>query len=160
MKVSASLFLFIIVTLNIFAQTGTLKGKVIDKESGEPLIGANIIIKELNIGAATNVDGNYIIYNISPGTYLINVSYIGYKTIEIDNARIVAFESKLNFELEYGDQNEIVSHPRYIPENKSNAFIIPVRPLILPIKGFYFESYKDKLKTHPLQMDSIKTDIQ
>ena len=156
MKVITRVFLFITITLNIFAQTGTLKGKVVDKETGEPLIGANVIIKEAEFRASSDIEGNYKIYNILPGTYLITVSYIGYKTIQIDNARIVAYESKLNFELENGDPSEIISHPRYIPENLTNSFIIPVRSLDLSIKGFYFESFKDKLKIHPLQMDSIK----
>ncbi len=156
MKASTSLFLFIIFTLNIFAQTGTLKGKVVDKETGEPLIGANVILRGTEYRATSDIEGNYKISNILPGSYLLNISYLGYKTITIDNARIIANECKLNFELEYGDPSEIIYYPRYIPENKTNSFIIPVRPLSLPLKGFYFESYKDKLKSHPLRMDSIK----
>lgn len=156
MKVFILLNIFVLSCLSVSAQTGTLSGKVVDKVTGEPLIGANVIIKELNIGAATDVDGSYKISYISPGSYLIKVSYIGYKTFQIDNARIVAYECQLNFELENGDPNDIILHKKYIPKNLTNAFIIPVRPFDLPIKGIYYESIIEKIKTHPLQIDSIK----
>ncbi|MBK7630476.1 MAG: carboxypeptidase-like regulatory domain-containing protein [Ignavibacteriales bacterium] len=157
MKVIIWLFFFISITTNIIAQTGTLKGKVVDKEYGEPLIGANVLVIGTNLGAASDIDGNYEIKNISPGTYLLRVSYIGYKTIEIDNVKIVAFESELNFELENGDPNVIISHPRYIAKFKTACtFKVPTESPIIPIKEFYFGNYLGKIKTNPPQMDSIR----
>ena len=90
------------------AQTGAISGTVVDSESGESLIGANVVAKgttagtitdyngeyELTlpegviqgttVGAQTDLDGQYEIRSVEPGTYAVEVSYIGYnkKTIE------------------------------------------------------------------------------
>src|SRR5687768_10602551 len=63
----------------VFAQDkATLYGKVTDKETGEALVGANVIIKGTSMGKTADLDGNYRIENIKPGEYSIEVSYIGY----------------------------------------------------------------------------------
>ncbi|MFA3781660.1 TonB-dependent receptor [Melioribacteraceae bacterium 4301-Me] len=59
----------------------SIKGKVIDEKDGEPLLGVNIIIEELKIGTATNLNGDFRFDNIQEGTYTIKFSYIGHKTI-------------------------------------------------------------------------------
>lgn len=65
----------------IFAQQarGTIRGTVRDEVTREPLIGANVFISELNTGAATDVDGKYVIENILPGTYNVVVRYVGFR---------------------------------------------------------------------------------
>ena len=65
-----------------FAQTYTISGKVTDSESGENLIGANVYIASLSLGAITNTDGIYTIKKVPAGTSQIKVSYIGYEAIE------------------------------------------------------------------------------
>jgi outer membrane receptor protein involved in Fe transport len=81
--------LLLLFTFNIaFAQTGKVSGKVTDLESGEPLIGANVIINGTSLGAATNVDGEYIILNVPPNTYTITAKYIGYKDVTKSNIRV------------------------------------------------------------------------
>ena len=57
--------------------TGTLKGKIVDKETGEPLIGCNVIITGTDLGAATDLDGSYKIIKIPPGNYKVQVIKIG-----------------------------------------------------------------------------------
>ena len=72
-----SLTLVLLSTLT-YAQT-SLEGKVTDKETGEELIGANIVLEKNGTfasGSSTDFDGNYSI-NIDPGTYDITFSYIG-----------------------------------------------------------------------------------
>jgi len=69
--------------------TGKLAGKVTDKETGESLVGANILIlskwvdgKEIKLdyimGAATDFEGEFYILNIQPGLYSVKASYVGY----------------------------------------------------------------------------------
>ena len=65
--------------------TGSLKGKIIDKETGDPLIGCNVIILGTELGAATDLDGNYKIIKIPPGNYKIQVIMIGYAKTNISN---------------------------------------------------------------------------
>ena len=56
--------------------TGTIK----DAKTGEALIGTNVIVEGLNLGAASDIDGEYFIVNVPVGTYNLKVSMIGYKT--------------------------------------------------------------------------------
>lgn len=78
---------------SIFAQvgSGTLKGKLTDAETGEPLPFVNIVLQEGDrqiTGSATDFDGNYTIKPIPPGTYDVLVSYVGYNAKKIENVRI------------------------------------------------------------------------
>ena len=68
--------------------TGKLAGKVTIKDSGEPMIGANVIINDTNLGAATDADGNYYILQVPPGTYSVRFTMIGYQDLIMNNVRI------------------------------------------------------------------------
>ena len=59
---------------------GTLKGQVFDSENQLPLIGANIIIKNTDFGAVSDINGYFIINDIPQNFYTISFSFIGYKT--------------------------------------------------------------------------------
>ncbi len=65
----------------VMQQPGTITGTVTD-ESGEPLIGVNIIVKENATGSITDIDGQFILQGV-PGNATLVVSYIGYVTQEI-----------------------------------------------------------------------------
>ncbi len=100
-KFTAVIFLLLF-TVPAFGQTGVgkLSGKVVDADTKEPLIGANVVILGTGLGAATDLDGNYYILNITPGTYSIKVSYVGYAPKTIQDVRIVAnITYELNIEL-------------------------------------------------------------
>jgi len=85
---------------SIFAQNGQIAGAVVD-ENDEPLAGVNVVIGELAVGAVSNVDGNYIIENIEPGSYTITVSFIGFSTREYPGIVVVAGQTtELNIELD------------------------------------------------------------
>lgn len=74
--------LFILFQVFIHAgTTGKLAGIIKDASTGEPLIGANVVIEGTNFGAATNVNGEYVILNIPPGKYNVKFSFIGYESL-------------------------------------------------------------------------------
>ena len=55
-------------TSTVFSSTtGKIRGTVIDAVTGEPLIGVNISLKGTNLGAATNINGVFIILRVPPG---------------------------------------------------------------------------------------------
>ncbi|UCH64605.1 MAG: TonB-dependent receptor, partial [Ignavibacterium sp.] len=60
---------------------GSIKGKVIDRETKSPLIGANIYIKNTQTGTTTDREGNYEIPNVSVGLTTVVFSYIGYESV-------------------------------------------------------------------------------
>jgi len=68
--------------------TGKLMGYVTDKETGEKIFGANIILEGTYLGAASDIDGYYYIINIPPGNYKVIVSAIGYSKVLIENVSI------------------------------------------------------------------------
>ena len=68
--------------------TGKISGKVVD-EKNQPLIGCNIIVKGTSYGAATNLEGEYFILNIPPGTYQISALMIGYGAFTIEGTQVI-----------------------------------------------------------------------
>ncbi len=64
-----------------FAQTYAIKGKLLDKTTGEALIGASVLVVETQNGTQTDLNGSYKIENVKPGTYQVTASYIGYNSI-------------------------------------------------------------------------------
>lgn len=87
-------------TLQAQQGVGKLSGKVLDTQTKEPLIGANVVVVNTQLGAATNVEGEYFVLGITPGTYDIKVSYIGYGPKTIKDVRIVSGVTyELNVEL-------------------------------------------------------------
>ena len=64
-----------------FAQSGAVKGKVLD-EQGEPIIGANIVEKGTTNGTITDIDGNYTLTLNDLKKAVLQFSFIGYNTLE------------------------------------------------------------------------------
>jgi hypothetical protein len=82
--------LFIIFSVfNIRAQTtGKIAGIVLDKQTQEPIAGANVFIEGLSLGAASDISGDFFILNIPPGKYTLNIQMIGYSNYKINDLRI------------------------------------------------------------------------
>ncbi|MFA7289464.1 MAG: carboxypeptidase-like regulatory domain-containing protein [Melioribacteraceae bacterium] len=83
------LFLLLITGIINAGTTGKIAGRIIDSQTKEPLIGANIVITGTNYGAATDLDGNFVILNIPPGKYTVKISSIGYKTVVVNDLSII-----------------------------------------------------------------------
>ncbi len=72
------------------ADTGKIKGKIIDANSGEPVIGANVVVLESQPakGAATDLDGNFFIAQVPIGTYEVEITHVLYHTITVTDVVI------------------------------------------------------------------------
>ena len=77
-----SILLALFITLSSFAQEGTIKGFVYDKESGEPVIFTTVMLKGTSIGISTDVNGYYSITKIAPGDYILTVANLSYQSFE------------------------------------------------------------------------------
>lgn len=95
----AVLSLFLIQSFS-YAQTGIIKGTVTDKSSKETLVGANIIVQGTNLGAASDLDGNYVIHNVAAGSHVLVISYVGYKSASINVKVEENKTSQVNIRLE------------------------------------------------------------
>lgn len=82
-----------------FAQSGgTIKGKMIDKSNNEPLPFANIVVFKGGsqvAGTMTDMDGKYTISALTPGTYEIQASYVGYQPVKMSG--IIVNDGKITF---------------------------------------------------------------
>ena len=72
------------------AATGRIKGSLIDTETKEPIMSASVMIIGTTLGALTDLDGNYIIYQVEPGTYTLRISHIEYNTVEVTDIVVQA----------------------------------------------------------------------
>ncbi|MDR0368286.1 MAG: TonB-dependent receptor [Bacteroidales bacterium] len=75
------LFVLIATTLTSFAQTGNIKGMVIDKESREPVAFASVLLKGTSRGAVTDDNGLFSIDRVSLGEHQLRISYVGYDSL-------------------------------------------------------------------------------
>src|SRR3990172_4022698 len=92
------LFIFSLITLCftisgenshlIAGTTGKITGRVIDRQTNEPLPGVNIVLEGTGWGAASDLEGNYLIMNVPPGGYTLNVTMLGYKEVHVENVRV------------------------------------------------------------------------
>lgn len=138
-----SIILFISVfSLSLFAQSssGKLTGKVTDTETQEPLIGANIVLLNTSLGAACDIDGNYFILNITPGTYDVQVSFVGYTSKVIQGVRVIpGVTYELNATLSPGIAMEeiVVSDKKFFEEKSTNTVKVVDADQIdrLPVRG-------------------------
>ena len=67
------------------ATTGKITGRVTSAETGEPLIGLNVIIEKTDMGASCDANGYYLIVNVPPGTYNLRFMMIGYRPLVMEN---------------------------------------------------------------------------
>lgn len=107
-RLFSSVALSFLAVLAVHAQvgTGSLKGKITDKVSGEPLPFVNVVIENRGSqvsGGATDFDGEYFIKPLDPGTYDVVVTYVGYQpqkqTGVVINSNTITF---LNLQLTAG----------------------------------------------------------
>lgn len=87
MKYLSLSILFAFTTFLSFSQKGTVRGKVIDAETGETVFSATVSIDSSSIGAITDLDGAFS-FKADPGTYKIKVSFTSYQTLYIENVTV------------------------------------------------------------------------
>ena len=99
-----SLFVFFIAIIFLgtaYSQSGKISGKVIDGGTGEALPFVNVMIEGTTQGAATDLDGNYFIINLPPGTYSVKASAIGYNSITVAGVKVSSgFTANQDFNLQ------------------------------------------------------------
>lgn len=119
-----TLFIAHLISQSAHAQstTGSITGTVVDSESGETLIGVNVVLEGTLKGTATDIDGKYTLKSVEPGIYNLIVSYISFTTQKITGVEIKAGETVqmdiiLNPETEFLD--EIVVTAEVVLDNEA-----------------------------------------
>jgi len=132
----AGIFLFVGL---IQAQNGILKGKISDKITEEPLIGASVVVKGTTNGTISNVDGTYELGNLDAGTYTIVVSFIGYSKIEtkveISENQATVFNFDLSADLIGLDQVVVTGVVNQKSAIESSVALTTLKPKFLEVFG-------------------------
>lgn len=95
--------------------TGKLAGRVVDKATTEGLPGVNVIVLGTTLGAATSLEGEFIILNIPPGVYAVKATFLGYGEVTLTNVRVsIDVTTRADFELsettlQLGEAVEVVA---------------------------------------------------
>ncbi len=90
-----------VMSVPLFAgTTGKITGTVTDANTGEPLIGATVIVVGTKLGAKTDFDGNYVILNVPPGVYEVRATYVGYQPKVVKGIKVsVDLTSRADFKM-------------------------------------------------------------
>lgn len=116
MKTIKILFFTLILPIAVFAQKATLKGKIVDAVSNEPLPFVNVIVSGTTIGTTTDLDGNFTLTGLTPGFIRIEASFVGYKQaispeIEVTVAKANSTEIKMEEQKEQIEEVVVKASP-------------------------------------------------
>lgn len=146
-------FLWIVFLMNaIFAgTTGKIVGSIKDADSQQPLPGVNVIIEGTTLGAATDLDGNYVIVNIPPGVYNLKTTMMGYQPVVIENVRVrVDLTTTINSKLS-----------PTILEAEEAVTIVAERPLVQMDMTYSLSSVgADEIESLPVQSVNDVLELQ
>lgn len=112
---------FLLISLNLLAQTGKITGKVINSKTGDPLIGATVSIDSIKRSVATDLNGSYSISGLPSGSYSVSGSYVSYDTKIVSNVVVSSTEfTTLNISLDQASRsngNNVTVRTRVNREN-------------------------------------------
>jgi outer membrane receptor protein involved in Fe transport len=89
LRISFSCLLLVLwLIIALAGTTGKIAGKIVDKSTGEPVVGVNVVVVGTTLGAATDVNGEFTILFVPPGKYSVQISNIGYKKVLVSDVRV------------------------------------------------------------------------
>ncbi len=98
LSVSITVFIFM-VGAAFAAENGSVRGTVKDSQTGEALPGANVLLQGTSLGAATDLNGRFVIQNVPAGSYTVRTTYVGYKesqrSIKVEPGQEINVDLKL-----------------------------------------------------------------
>jgi len=115
------LIIFFLLLTTAYSQSTVVRGRVYDKTTNEAVAFANVIVMGTDFGAASDLDGNFVIYGLEPGFYRLMSSFIGFKTVyseefQVNNARPVYIE--LPMEIQALEFQQIQVRPTVFPKTE------------------------------------------
>ena len=120
--------------LVLFSQTGTITGKVTDRQTNEALAGASVSIKGSSNSAVTNDDGNFSFQKVNVGRVILRISFVGYETIEllvnVNEKNTAVVNAFLDIGNRIGNSVVVISaskHPEKITDAPASIQVIGVK---------------------------------
>jgi len=117
------------ISTTLAGTTGKIAGKITDK-NGDRLPGANILIIGTTLGGTTDVEGQYTILEVPPGTYDLQISYIGYKKVTVSEVRVFIDQTtRIDLEMEeetIGIDEIVITAKRDLIKKDVNTSVVSV----------------------------------
>jgi len=96
-----ALLLLLASAVTFAGTTGKIAGRILDAATGDPLVGANVVLENTSMGAATDTNGEFYVINIPPGRYSVLVRMMGYKPQRMEDIQVtVDLTTRLDFDLQ------------------------------------------------------------
>lgn len=122
--------------------TGKIAGKVTDKETGEALVGVNVMVTGTALGAITDIEGRFSILNVPAGTVSVRASMLGYQSVVEQSVYVnVDLTTEVNFNLSSetlsGEEVVVIAKRPLIRKDETNTNIIRTVDEIknMPVRG-------------------------
>jgi hypothetical protein len=77
------------VAVAMAAEYGRIRGRIVDAKTGEPLVGASVVVEGTQLGGATDANGEYLIPNVPVGEVTLSASYISYQTQQMTGVLVI-----------------------------------------------------------------------
>ena len=90
MRILGVIFILLFSTYALTQQTGIIAGKITNKESGDPIPGANVTVQGTSAVGASSIKGKYKLEKVPPGTYTLISQMLGYTTTKVESVLVVA----------------------------------------------------------------------
>ncbi|WP_338868324.1 carboxypeptidase-like regulatory domain-containing protein [Spirosoma sp. SC4-14] len=99
------LLIIVCLLVSFQASAGTIKGRATDALTGQPVIGATLLIENTKLHGVSGLDGSYTIKNVPAGTHKLRISYVSYRTITRDVV-VESIEHVLTLDLTLETEND------------------------------------------------------
>lgn len=144
LKIITFCILGLLLSFQAFAQNGTIRGQVIEDDTGEPLIGATVLIEGTTNGTATDLDGKFSL-SVAAGTYTLQISFVSFETQKITGVEVKANEVTVinNVRLGSGggmDLEEIVVEAKTM-KNSESALLTMQKKASVVLDGISSEQF-------------------
>lgn len=116
MRIIHIVLLLLILPVSVFAQNASLRGRVVDAVSNEPLPFVNVIVSGTTIGTITDMDGNFVLTGLTPGFVRVEASFVGYRRavsseVEVSAARVNSVEIQMEEQKEQIAEVTVTASP-------------------------------------------------
>lgn len=136
-------FFILTATINSASAQGKIAGRITEGATGDALIGVNVVLEGLQQGTVTDIDGNYIILNVRPGTYTLIFSYIGFETKRVENIKVTTgqttrYDIRLNEQVLEGQEIVIQAERPLVQKDltASKTTVVAEEIDALPVESF------------------------
>ncbi len=137
--------------VSLAGTTGKIAGTVTDAASNEGLVGINVVIEGTKLGSSTDVEGQYTIINVAPGTYTLTCSAVGYQPVRVTNVKVsVDLTTNITFSLK--ETSVALSE---------EVVVVAERPLIQrDLTSSSSKVSADQIKAYPVEDISALVNLQ